>query len=45
MPGAEPFQISLDAALKKVNDYYEKTSESDAHIMAMRMFFYCSLLQ
>jgi hypothetical protein len=45
MPEAKPFKIALDAALKKVNDYYEKISESDSHIMAMRKFFYCSSLQ
>ena len=45
MPEAEPFKVSLDAALKKVNDYYQKTSDSDAHIMAMRSCFYCSSLQ
>ena len=36
-PDAEPFKNTLEAALKKVNEYYVKTSESDAHIMAMRM--------
>ena len=37
LPEAEPFKNALEAALKKVNEYYVKTSESDAHIMAMRM--------
>jgi hypothetical protein len=40
LPEAEPFKHALDAALKKVNEYYVKTSESDAHIMAMRMFLF-----
>lgn len=39
MPEAEPFINALNAGLKKVNEYYEKTSASDAHIMAMRMYF------
>jgi hypothetical protein len=45
MPEAKPFKNALDAALKKVNEYYKKTSESDAHIMAMRMYLFRSLLQ
>jgi hypothetical protein len=36
-PDAKPFQAAIDAALAKVNEYYEKTAESDAHVMAMRM--------
>ena len=44
MPEAKPFKKALDVGLKKVNEYYKKTSESDAHIMAMRIYFYCSLL-
>ena len=39
MPETERFKNALDAALQKVNEYYEKTSESDAHIMAMRIYF------
>jgi hypothetical protein len=36
-PDAKPFQAAIDAALAKVNEYYVKTAESDAHVMAMRM--------
>jgi hypothetical protein len=38
MPGAEPFRSVIDAAMRKINEYYVKTAESDAHIMAMGMF-------
>ena len=38
-PEAEPFRPALDVALAKVNEYYEKTAESDVHIMAMHMIF------
>lgn len=34
----KPFRAALDAALAKVNEYYVKTAESDAHVMAMRKF-------
>ena len=40
MPEARPFKNALDAGLKKVNEYYEKTSASDAHIMAMRIYIF-----
>ena len=30
-----PFQDAIDAAMAKVNEYYNKTTESDAHIMVM----------
>jgi len=40
-PEAEPFRSALDAALAKVDEYYKKTAESDAHIMAMRMCSGC----
>ena len=29
------FKDALDAATQKLNDYYQKTAESDAHILAM----------
>ena len=45
MPEARSFRNVLDAGLKKVNKYYEKTSESDVHIMAMCIYFYCFLFQ
>ncbi|KAF8810030.1 hypothetical protein BYT27DRAFT_7092899, partial [Phlegmacium glaucopus] len=37
-PEAAPFQDAIDAAMEKINQYYEKTAESDAHIMAMREY-------
>lgn len=30
-----PFQAALEAATKKLDEYYTKTAESDAHILAM----------
>ena len=36
-PRYAPFQQGLEAALDKLNGYYEKTAESDAHIIAMSM--------
>jgi hypothetical protein len=33
------FQPALEAALDKLNGYYEKTAESDAHIIAMGAVF------
>jgi hypothetical protein len=33
-----PFGDAIAAAMRKVNQYYVKTAESDAHIMAMREF-------
>ena len=30
-----PFQDAIYAAMAKINEYYVKTAESDAHIMAM----------
>ena len=29
------FRVAIDAAMVKINEYYVKTAESDAHIMAM----------
>ncbi|KAF8814624.1 hypothetical protein BYT27DRAFT_7081859, partial [Phlegmacium glaucopus] len=37
-PEAAPFQDAIDMAMEKINQYYEKTAESDAHIMAMREY-------
>jgi hypothetical protein len=37
LPEAKPFKSALDAAMAKVDEYYIKTAESDAHIMAMCM--------
>ena len=34
-PESIPFQDAIDAAMTKINEYYEKSAESDAHIMAM----------
>lgn len=33
-----PFEDALDAAAAKLAEYYEKTAESDAHILAMGLF-------
>lgn len=30
-----PFKGALNAATTKLNNYYEKTADSDAHILAM----------
>lgn len=30
-----PFKDALNAAMAKLDEYYKKTAESDAHIMAM----------
>ena len=40
------FQVPLQTAVDKIAQYYEKTSDSDAYIMAMReylvlVFLYC----
>jgi hypothetical protein len=37
LPEAKPFESALKAAMGKANEYYIKTADSDAHIMAMRM--------
>ena len=34
------FRPALEAGIKKVADYYEKTADSDSYIMAMCMFHY-----
>ena len=39
LPEARPFESAINAAMAKVNEYYMKTAESDAHIMAMRTNF------
>ena len=36
LPEAKPFEHAINAAMAKVNEYYMKTADSDAHIMAMR---------
>jgi len=39
------FREGLDAAIKKISEYYTKTAHSDAHIMAMHaclIFFACA---
>ena len=36
-PKYSPFAPALCAACKKINEYYEKTTESPAYIMAMSM--------
>jgi hypothetical protein len=42
-PKYAPFKEGLLAAVEKLEDYYEKTAESDAHIFAMgKLFFFRS---
>ena len=38
-----PFKEALVAGLKKLEDYYKKTADSDAHIISMGVFFLFSL--
>ena len=33
------FKPALEAAMAKLDEYYKRTAESDAHIIAMGMFF------
>jgi len=33
-----PFKSALDAATTKLEEYYEKTAESDAHVLAMCLY-------
>lgn len=32
-----PFKVALHAVMNKLNKYYKKTADSDAHILAMHM--------
>ena len=41
-PKYEPFATALHAACTKIDDYYEKTTESPAYIMAMSRTVYSS---
>lgn len=34
----EPFYKALDAGTAKIDDYYQKTADSDAYTFSMRMF-------
>lgn len=43
-PNYQPFHEALDAGLTKLEGYYEKTADSDAHIIAMRMYIFIILL-
>ncbi len=36
----KPFFPALDAAMAKLNEYYERTAASDAHIIAMSVCIY-----
>ncbi len=36
----KPFFPALDAAMAKLNEYYERTADSDAHIIAMSVCIY-----
>ena len=37
---AAPFQEAIDTAIAKINEYYVKTAESDAHIMVMSEYYF-----
>jgi hypothetical protein len=34
-PRYAPFMLALEAAMEKLNEYYKRTAESDAHIISM----------
>ena len=38
-----PFPPAIAAALRKIDEYYQKTASSDAHIMAIGMLFVIQL--
>jgi hypothetical protein len=38
-PRYDIFKPALEAAMAKLDEYYQRTAESDAHIIAMGMFF------
>jgi len=42
-PDAAPFKAALEVAMAKVDEYYNKTAESDAHVMALCELFVCWL--
>jgi len=35
----EPFHEALETGTAKIDEYYQKTADSDAYTFAMRMFF------
>ena len=39
-PWYSVFKPALEAAMAKLDEYYQRTAESDAHIIAMGMFFF-----
>ena len=39
-PESAPFQDAIDAAMAKINEYYVKSAESDAHIMASTIYIF-----
>ena len=41
-PKYQPFAPALHAASEKIDEYYEKTTESPAYIMSMSMIFFLS---
>lgn len=38
-PRYAPFVPALDAGMEKLDEYYQHTADSDAHIMAMGKYF------
>ena len=43
-PRYAPFVPALKAAMEKLNEYYKRTAESDAHIIAMGSHFHIHIL-
>jgi hypothetical protein len=42
-PRYTPFVPALEAGMEKLNEYYKRTAESDAHIIAMGSYSYIHL--
>jgi hypothetical protein len=38
-----PFTVAIQAALRKITEYYDKTADSDAFILTMGLFNFASL--
>ena len=39
-PRYAQFEPALKAAMEKLNEYYERTADTDAHVIAMGILFY-----
>jgi len=42
-PKYQPFVATLNAACAKIDEYYEKTTQSPAYVLSMSMSLYCIL--